>query len=45
MNLQKVLIGFLYLVQQLQVISSSGHNISVAEDDNKNGSFDPTVGG
>ena len=25
-------------------LAPSGHNISVAEDDNKNGSFDPTIG-
>ena len=44
-NLQKVLIGFLYLVQQLQVVifKPSGHNISVSEDDNKDGNFDVSV--
>ena len=33
--------GFLYLVQQLNgAVAPSGHNISIAEDDNKDGSFD-----
>ena len=45
-NDQKVLIGFLYLVQQLQMVlvAPSGHNISVSEDDNKDGSFDVSIG-
>ena len=37
--------GFLYLVQPLMVLGPTGHNISVAEDDNKDGSFDVYSGG